>query len=195
MTTFEPVFLTNNPPADARVNRLIYWGKRLHELGLVSGTDGNLSFRTENGFVITGSGITLKTMRKEDMAEVTGVEVRENQILVCVTGNSTPSKESLLHWEVYRFRRETNAVFHTHDQLMLERATELKLPITSREQPKGSYELAKEASTLLNLIKDTKYFVLREHGVVSLGEDLEEAGQLAETMHKMVKNRVSKGGI
>ena len=74
-----------------------------------------------------------------------------------------PSKESLLHSEIYNLRAEINAVFHAHDPLMLELANELKIPCTEREQPRGSYELVKEANSLLALNKDVKYFVLRNH--------------------------------
>ncbi len=91
-------------------------------------------------------------------------------------------------------RPEINAIFHAHDQSALEFADELKIPCTEREQLRGSYELAKEANKLLGLRKDIKYFVLRKHGVISMGETMEEAGRLAEYMNKMARNKTQRRG-
>ncbi len=185
--------LRKSLPDDGKVNRLIYWGRRFHELGLATNSAGNLSFRTKNGFVITATGINLGTIEKEDLVEVLKVEVEKGQILVYVSGGLFPSKESLLHSEIYRLRGEINAVFHAHDPLVLEFADELGIPSTETEQPGGSYELAKEASKLLRLTEGVKYFVLRNHGIVSMGETLEAAGRLAECMNRMASSKTLRG--
>lgn len=186
---FETVFLSKNPPDDKRANRLIYWAKRFNKLGLTPKSAGNLSFRTEKGFVITGTGINLGAIEKEELVEVLKAEIGQSQILVYAKGQVVPSKESLLHSEIYDLRTEINAVFHAHDPLVLELADELSMPGTEREQPRGSYELAKEVNKLLGLNKDVKYFVLKNHGVIAIGETLEEAGRLAESMHKMTRKK------
>jgi len=100
-----------------------------------------------------------------------------------------PSRETLLHSEIYDLRAEINAIFHVHNQLVLDFADELGVPCTERERPRGSYELVKEVNKLLGLRKDVKYFVLKNHGVVSMGGTLEEAGRLAEHMHEMARKK------
>jgi len=191
---FETVFLSKNLPDDERINQLIYWSKRFDKLGLVPNSAGNLSFRTKEGFVITSTGINLGAIEKEELVEVLKVEVGKSQILVYTKGQAIPSKESLLHSEIYALRTEINAVFHAHDQLVLEFTDELNMPCTEREQPRGSYELVKEVNKLLGLRKDVKYFVLKNHGIISMGETLEEAGRLAESMNKMARSKTQKRG-
>jgi len=187
--SFETIFLSENPPHDERVNQLIYWAERFDKLGLAPKSAGNLSFRTRRGFVVTGTGINLGAIEKEELVEVLKVETGKNQILVYAEGQIVPSKESLFHSEIYRLRAEINAVFHAHDQLVLKFANELRIPCTEREQARGSYELVEEVNRLLGQIAGVKYFVLKNHGVIAMGETLEEAGRLAEDMNKMAQKQ------
>ncbi len=191
---FETVFVNKTPPDDERTKELIYWSKRFDRLGLAPKSAGNLSFRIKKGFIITATGVELRAVEKENLVEVLKVEVEKGQILVYVKGRVVPSKESVLHSGIYGLRPEINAVFHTHDQMVLEFAEELKLPCTEGEQPRGSHELVKEVQRMLGLAKNTKYLVLRNHGVISMGETLEEAGRLVEDMNKLARQTQEKGG-
>ena len=190
---FETVFLSRNPPDDERTDQLIYWARRFDQLGLAPKSAGNLSFRTEKGFIITATGVALRAADKENLVEVLKVEIEPAQTVVYVKGRVVPSKESVLHSGIYESRSEINAVFHIHDQLVVGLADEVKLPCTQGEQPRGSYELAKEVDRVLGLAEDTKYLVLRNHGIISIGETLEEAGRLVESIHK-VAQKTGKGG-
>lgn len=185
MTTFETIFLNQDPPDDERISRLVYWGQTFHKSGLVPGAAGNLSFRAEKGFIITGSGARLGNLQREDLVKVSEVNAGKSQISVYAEGCVVPSKESLLHWEIYRLKAQINTVFHTHDRLVVKFAGELGLPVTERMQPRGSYELAKEAGKLVSSIENLRYFVLKRHGIVSLSESMYEAGRLVEAIHKM----------
>ena len=192
---FETVFVSKNPPDDDRVDELIYWSWRFDELGLAPKSAGNLSFRTKNGFVITATGVALKDAARDNLVEVLKVEVGEAQIVVDARGKVVPSKESVLHSEIYELKPEINAVFHIHDQLVVELVDELNLPCTEGEQPRGSYELVTEANRLLRLTTEAKYIVLRNHGIISMGETLEEAGKLAEDINKTAQDVAQKKGV
>ncbi len=192
---FETVFLSKNPPDDEEINRLIYWSKRFDELGLAPKSAGNLSFRTKQGFIITATGVELRATGEDNLVEVLRVERKKDQILVYTNGRVVPSKETVLHSGIYDSRPEINAVFHIHDQLVLEFANELNLPCTEGEQPRGSYELAEEVHRLLSLAKNVKYLVLRNHGVIAVGETMEEAGRLVEGVNSMARNITQKKGV
>lgn len=184
---FKTIFLSKHPLEDERAGRLLYWCRRFHRLGLTPKSAGNLSFRTEQGFIITGTGINLETIDKEELVEVSGIEIKSGQTLVYARGQVIPSKESLLHSEIYTLRADVNVVFHVHDPLVLEFTDKLKIPCTETEQPRGSDELVQEAGKLLGRISDISYFVLRNHGVVALGENLDETGRLTEDINKMAR--------
>ena len=148
--------------------------------------------RTEKGFIITATGMALQDVDKDSLVEVTKVEIEPARIVVSVSGKLIPSKESVLHSEIYRLRPEINAVFHIHDELVVGLADELKLPCTQGEQPRGSYELVKEVNRLLGIAREAKYLVLEKHGVIALGETLEEAGRLIEDTSKMARNTAQR---
>ena len=185
---FETAFLRKKPPRDKRTDQLVHWCQRFDTLGLAPKSAGNLSFRTKQGFIITATGVELRAAEKANLVEVLRVEIEESQILVYVKGRMVPSKESVLHSGIYDLRPEINAVFHTHDQMVVELADELKLPCTEGEQPRGSHELVKEVQRMLRLMKDVRYLVLRNHGVIVIGETMEAAGGLAEDMNRMARD-------
>ena len=188
---FRTVFLNSPVPDDPRKDLLTEWGKRFARLGLAPLSMGNLSFRTEKGFVITATGIGLETVDKDNLTEVVRVGKRRDLPVIYVNGRVVPSRESLLHCEIYKVRPGVNVVFHLHDQLVVEHADGLNLLCTEGEQPPGSEELAREVSRLLKLAKDAGYLVIRGHGIISMGETLEDTGRMVVDMNRMARDYVA----
>ena len=191
---FETVFLDSNLPNDKRINELIYWSKKFDKLGLTPNSAGNLSFKTENGFIISGTGVELKNIKKQDFVEVLRVQrTMKGKIFVFAKGKAIPSKESLLHEVIYDLRPEINAIFHCHDLLALKHKDKLNVPCTKKEQPPGSENLVEEVRILLNSKKSVAYFVLKNHGVFSITKTIEQAGRLIELTNKRVKEIKNRG--
>ena len=188
---FRTVFLSSSIPDDPRKDLLIEWGKWFARLGLAPRSMGNLSFRTERGFVITATGIGLETVDKDNLTEVVKVGEERGIPVISVNGKAVPSRESLLHREIYRIRPEINVVFHLHDRLVVEHADELNLLCTAGEQSPGSEELAREVNRLLGLIGSARYLVIRGHGIISMGKTLEEAGRLVVDVNQMARDHVA----
>ena len=83
-------------------------GKQLLAEGYVSGTWGNISLRIDGTFMaITPSGREYETMVDEDIVIV---NYRDHSF----EGDIKPSSEFKLHTEIYRTRKNINAVIHTH---------------------------------------------------------------------------------
>ena len=83
------------------------YGRKLLNRGLVIGTWGNLSIRTDDGFmVITPSGADYETLTPKDLA-VVNLKTGEQE-------GGKPSSEKPLHWAVYMDRPNAGAVIHTH---------------------------------------------------------------------------------
>jgi len=184
---FSSVFLTKNPQNDPRVQQLADWGKKLLSSGMVKGTEGNLSFRTRLGFIITGTDVGLDKLTPETVSEITGVVYGLNKTSVYVKGIAVPSRETIMHSQIYEERADVNIIFHVHDSEITSKAEKIGIPVTAKEQAPGSLELAKEAVNLLKFNKDLKYFVLRNHGSVILAETMDEAGKLIAETHRKVK--------
>ena len=83
-------------------------GKQLLAEGYVSGTWGNISFRIDDTYMaITPSGREYETMEDDDIVIV-------NYHDHSYAGDIKPSSEFKLHTEIYRTRKNINAVVHTH---------------------------------------------------------------------------------
>jgi len=179
---FNAVFLARNPPSDPRIVQMAQWGKRFKQGGMVKEAEGNLSFRTRLGFIISGTGVSLDALAPETVCEVKGVVYGLHRTSVYVKGAVVPSSETILHAQIYDECPEVNAVFHVHDARVMDQAERLGVPETAEEKQAGTQDLAQEAVRLVKSDKGMGYFILKGHGGVALGRTLDEAGCLVEEM-------------
>ncbi len=186
--TFSSVFLDKTPPIDVRIDEMIRWGKQISEYGFIPGAEGNLSFRTIMGFIISGSGIPLDNMPKDMPVEVRGVVFGLNRPSIYAKGQVVPSKETLLHSGIYEVMTEINAIICVPNRGILETAMKNGLPSTGIEQSAGSQELMQEAVSLVKLNRNVRCFVLKNYCVVALGTTMSDAGKQIEALQASAKN-------
>ncbi|HWR83423.1 MAG TPA: class II aldolase/adducin family protein [Candidatus Deferrimicrobium sp.] len=160
---------------------IIAVGRRLYEHGMLAGTDGNISVRLADGEVlITASGVA-KGQLSTDM--LVTVDLHGSAI----QKRSGASSELPMHLFVYRSRPDVNACVHSHPPYATALAV-AGLPLPDNILPEvvlfvGSIPLTKYASpgtaavprVLSRLIKRHDAFLLRNHGLLTLGRSLEEA--------------------
>ena len=184
--SFTTAFTDNHPPVDPAIKELEDWCRRFHEQGLTPSFEGsslgNLSFRPEKGkssFIITASQLEMKDNLTAD-AFVRIHTCDSDRGIVRASGTRKPSSESMLHFEIYKARSDINAIFHGHCAPILERAEEMNLAVTRREEPFGSAALVRR---VLEILEDHTFIVMKNHGFLALGVDMESAGRLALRVH------------
>lgn len=171
---------------DPRTARLCQWGARLAELGLSPGESGNMSFRVDDGFVVSRTTAPLAGLEADDWVLVTGIDRLGNGgLIVNSIGENDPSRDSAVHAAVYGAQPDTEAVFHFHVG-NLDVLSQLDVPATRKWYAAGTVESMEEIEGFLSMNPDTRYFVLVEHGTVAIGDDVDEAGRLVEQHHEMV---------
>ena len=79
---------------------------QMNEHRINSGKSGNVSTRTETGFLITPTGLPYESMRPEDIVAVTLGGV--------ATGQRLPSSEWRFHRDIYVDRRDAGAIVYAH---------------------------------------------------------------------------------
>lgn len=162
---------------------VIKTAQRMAELGLVVGSFGNVSCRLDaNRILITPAKLDYSMMRAEDLVTV---DLRGRKL----AGSREPSAEFKLHLALYRARTDAQAIVHTHSVHAIALSLQAEeLPAFTEElkhgvggavliapyAPAGSQELADRAAELLANTR-AKGLILARHGVVGLGEDLQEA--------------------
>jgi len=78
----------------------------MNALGINRGKSGNVSARWKNGFLITPSGLPYEETRP---ADIVFIDMKGKP-----TGKRLPSSEWRFHHDIYRTRREAQAVVHAH---------------------------------------------------------------------------------
>lgn len=183
---FKTFFTAEHTPTDDRVKKIINWGKKFSLLGVTPAFEfsaaGNLSFRTQLGFIITGAGKNLGTLKEEEFVEVLDCNLEKKEIIA--KGKLEPSSESMMHYAVYKTRHEINVIFHVHDDFAVTNCSALGLRCTAEEKPAGTTELIEE---ILKVLENLDYIVIKNHGIISLGGTIEEAGERIVDINNKVK--------
>ncbi len=157
------------------------------EANLIRLSAGNLSARTEDGYLaITPSGIKYDVLRPEDIAIV---DLDGNPI----DAPCRPSSETPMHTIILRSLPSVGAVFHTHSPYAITfAALEMEIPPINLElfacgAPIPVAEWACPATeeaglrvvALFQKRPELRVVLQRNHGLVAIGADLEQAFELA----------------
>ena len=168
---------------------LIATARRMLALGLVTGTFGNVSCSVDDRILITPSGLDYAIMRPEDLVllKLAGTVAE---------GTRPPSSEYRLHVAIYRRLPAARAIVHTHSSRAVEVGDSLdELPISDESplhgpvpvapfrQP-GTQELADGAAEAL-AERGANAMILRGHGVVGVGRDLDEALEVCVEVERL----------
>ncbi|MEE9553341.1 MAG: class II aldolase/adducin family protein [candidate division Zixibacteria bacterium] len=166
------------------------FGKRLYERNYICATEGNLSARLSDGrIMITPSGANKGYLKQSD-------------IVICdidgnvLEGEREPSSEIKLHLAAYKHRPDIIAVCHAHPvyatafavagralskSVLPEIVSTLGAVPLVEYAPPGS---ARIAENLRSSLDRYDAFLLRSHGVVTLGKSCEEAFNRMESVER-----------
>lgn len=178
--------------------RMINACKRLHTLKLLSGPGGNISYRTSipNVIICSPSGVPIMDMMVDDLCVIELQNNKECNYRI-LKGIYKPTSEILLHCEVYKKRPKIMSIIHTHpiyttafactDETINFDITEDKawyigdieyIPFVNG----STKELAEIA---LPKLEKSYVLILRNHGLVVLGDSLTEAVNITELIESL----------
>ena len=178
------------------IQEIIDTGNNIYNKNLISGKSGNISSKINaaSGDIIAITP-TLKSLAGLKAEDIVLIDLDGN-----ILSDGKPSSEVNMHLEIYIKRDDVNAIVHTHSPYAtgfafsdkkikrLEGFGEIKkpyLPSIEYEKP-GSSELAESAS---KGIGDSDVLVLKNHGVICVGENLKEAESLAVFVEESAKTQ------
>ncbi len=177
---FVTEFLKKEILSDLRLEDLKYWISRFGFYDLCQPFEGrsygNMSFRVSPGsgeFIITATEHGLKeNMTNDKFVKVVDCDINNNKVKV--HGLELPSSETFIHHMIYNERPDVNAIFHGHCE-KLECDPNLKFRSTEHEHPHETIELARE---VLRILGKENFIVMKNHGFLSLGKDIDDAGKV-----------------
>ncbi len=176
---------------EALRNEVVETARSMLEKGLTVGTGGNVSVRCPDSdrFLITPSSLPYETLVPEDVVVV-------NLEDASYEGRNVPSIEYHLHRKVYLARPDVSAIVHAHPPvasvlaalrkplpLIIDACTyAFKDEVKVAEYGKpGTIELAENTVRALG---DNTGVIMANHGILCVGENLEEALGRCEVLDK-----------
>lgn len=168
-------------------------GKRLLEEGLVARTWGNISIRLDDKYMlITPSGRPYEDLTEDDIVKVNYHTSKHE-------GDVKPSSEKELHCEIYRTRKEVNAVIHTHQMNastvaaaqrevppILDDMTQIIGP-TVRVADYALPSTKKITRKTVKALKGRNAALMANHGAVCVGPNLDETFVVCQVLEKACK--------
>ncbi len=174
------------------VSRVLAVAKRLDEKGLVNAFEGNISAKRDGLVYITPTGKN-KGLLTEDMIAVIGED--GNQI----GGNCKPTSELPMHLQVYSIRKGIGGVVHCHPTFLTAHAICNK-PVETKGYPEmmanfkafeiaaygrpGTEDILRDA---IPIFKHSDVVLLGNHGVVAVGNTVEDAMNKVEAAEAITK--------
>jgi L-ribulose-5-phosphate 4-epimerase len=167
--------------------------RRAVDLGIQTGTGGNISMRAGPDYFVKASGSSLYGMAGKDIVVVD----RSGRVL---SGAGRPTKEIKFHLGIYRTREDVGGIVHYHAPFATAFAVKglripaltlhakrnfSKMPVIPELQD-GSQELA-DAVVRAFEDREVRLILLVSHGIVAVGETLADAQALAELAEETAK--------
>jgi len=164
---------------------------RLNDTGLNHGATGNCSVRTAQGFLITPSGVANRNLTPETIVEL---NMEGEKITV---SDFNASSEWLFHKDLYLANENINAVIHSHAPYATSVST-LKKDLTpfhymiavagGKDIRCADYALFGTQALsdhILKAMQDRKACLLANHGLLTVGENLDIAFDITEEIEHL----------
>lgn len=159
--------------------------------GINRGTSGNLSVRTDSGFLISPSGMDYSELVPEDIVAM-NLDGEWG-------GSNPPSSEWRIHRDIYIRREDALAIVHAHPTFCATLAC-LGKPIPAfhymvavaggkdiRCSPYATFGTQELSDQVLAALENRKACLMANHGIVCLGRDLPGALALAIEVEQLAQ--------
>ena len=177
---------------------LSYFSVLSYDRNLVAAKGGNISARIPDTdhILITPSGISLK-----DITDDLIMKVDLDGNVIESTEGLKPSKETPFHTCIYKCRPEVKAVFHLHPPYATGLSVKgVPLPMITapaivnlKEVPTidfalmGTGELHQMVEEEIEKYKESRAFLLQQHGIIAMGADISSAFYTADIIEDCAK--------
>jgi L-fuculose-phosphate aldolase len=174
-------------------NGIVHVGRRMYERGYVAANDGNISVKiSADRLVVTPAGSSKGFLRHSDLV-ITDMGGQK------LSGKREPTSEIQMHLRAYEVREDIGAVVHAHAPYATAFAV-AGLPLAECVLPEvilsiGSVPLAHYGTpsteevpkSIENVVTKCDALLLRNHGVMTVGEDVISAYHKLETVEHFAK--------
>ncbi|GIX40764.1 MAG: aldolase [Leptospiraceae bacterium] len=175
------------------IEEIVEIGSLLYQQGLIVSYDGNISARYGNTIWITPTRICKGRLTTLDL-----VQVDLNGRILQSLKNHKPTSELIMHLEIYKHRKDVNAIVHAHPPyavavtltgLSLMNTDLPEISLILGDVPTAEYALTgtKEMFDAIKPYLDYNAILLSHHGALTMGRDLFDAYYKMEQLEHCAK--------
>ncbi len=169
---FQTFFVSREISNCPLIADIIKLSKKIDELGITDNKDYSISLAYGKRILINAKNVNIESMNQQDIIEIVDYDPVKNIILAI--GKKDPCIETPVHWLIHHARDDVNAIIQLNGGKVAKRLSK-NLPITEKECPSGTPELAKE---VLKTLRASKKIVIKNRGGLFVGISLKEAEDL-----------------
>ena len=170
---------------------VVFWARLLNERGFVTARSGNVSLKVEDRKLLITSHDSYLGFLDTDEVLVTDLDAN------VLEGNAEPAVEKDLHTGIYKRLEGVNAVIHSHapfataffhyfdtlESYSFESRFYLgEVRVIPQETPTVT-----DVEPVISALEDSAVVVLKNHGVVAVGESLKSAFGLMEVLEEQAR--------
>ncbi|MGZ4787678.1 MAG: class II aldolase/adducin family protein [Terriglobales bacterium] len=172
---------------------IVRYGKLLYERGFIAATDGNLSVRLDEGHMLITPTCVCKGMIESEDLVITDLDGQK------LEGERNVSSEIAMHVLIYRMRPDVRGIVHAHPPtatgfaaagLALDEPLISEVVLTIGAVPLAKYACPGTSAlsdSLRPFVADHNAILMANHGVVTYGDDLDQAFMNMETVEHFAK--------
>lgn len=170
---------------------IIHASNDIERLGLTRGSSGNVSERTDTGFLVTPSGMPANSLVQDDVVQV--------DMAGHPTGRRKPSSEWRFHRDIYAARPEIGAIIHCHPPFGIALASHGRgIPAFHymvamaggkdiRCAPYATYGTQELSDHVVSAMEGRFACLLANHGMIAAGKTMERALALAVEVESLAE--------
>lgn len=170
---------------------LIYWAQLLNQRGFVTVRSGNISSKVgREAFLVTAHDSYLGQLSKE---EIIVVDLEGN----IIDGKKEPTSELRLHLDIHSRYRDKNVIIHAHPPFttaffhyfdILEFFSfEARMYLKNVAVIPQNTPTVSDVAPVVDAVQKNSIVVLKNHGVVSVGNEHKEAFSMIELLEEQAK--------
>jgi len=166
---FQTIFVSkgySNCPLICNIGKL---GKKLKELDILELINSVIvSLGYGKRMLINNNYTDFSKIKRENFLEI--VDYNPVKRILLAIGSGRLLIETPVHWIIHHARKDVNVIVQINDERLNEKIVK-KYPITEKERPSGTIDLAKE---LLKTLRIDKTIIIKNKGFLFVGNNLKE---------------------
>jgi ribulose-5-phosphate 4-epimerase/fuculose-1-phosphate aldolase len=170
--SFETFYVSKEEPNNVLIPEIVRIGKKFKKMNLFDESSGIISLSYGKRVLINGNVEDISNIKRKELFEIVDYDPVKNNLLII--GVTEPRLETPVHWMIHHARSDVNIVIQINNLELVEKLQK-KIVETEKDYLPGTFDQIKD---VLSLLHDNKKLIIKNQGVLFVGNSIKEAEEL-----------------